>query len=116
MIQYQPITPEILAQLREISGNRVIVGEDINPDYAHDDMPIYGIGMPEATIDVLSTEEISAIMKLCNANHIPVTVRGAGTGLVGGCTPVQQGLVLCTTRMKQILGYDEENMNVRVQP
>lgn len=116
MIQYQPITPEILAQLREISGNRVIVGEDINPDYAHDDMPIYGIGMPEATIDVLSTEEISAIMKLCNTNHIPVTVRGAGTGLVGGCTPVQQGLVLCTTRMKQILGYDEENMNVRVQP
>ena len=116
MIEYQPITPEVLEALREISGKRVITGEDINPDYTHDDMPIYGIGMPEATIDVESTEEIAAIMKLCNKHHIPVTVRGACTGLAGGATPVQRGLVLCTSRMKQILGYDEKNMNVRVQP
>ena len=116
MIEYQPITPDVLEALREISGKRLATGEDINPDYAHDAMPIYGIGMPEATIDVESTEEISAIMKLCNERHIPVTVRGAGTGLAGGATPVQQGLVLCTSRMNQILGYDEKNMNVRVQP
>lgn len=116
MIEYNPVTPEILAQLKEISGKKVTIGEDINPDYTHDAMPIYGIGMPEVTIDVTSTEEIAAIMKLCNENHIPVTVRGAGTGLAGGCTPVQQGVVLCTMRMNKILGYDEENMNVTVQP
>ena len=57
MIDYQPITPDVLEALRGISGKRVITGEDINPDYAHDAMPIYGIGMPEATIDVESTEE-----------------------------------------------------------
>ena len=73
MIEYNPITPDVLEALREISGKRVITGEDINPDYTHDDMPIYGIGMPEATIDVESTEEIAAIMKLCNEHHIPVT-------------------------------------------
>ena len=39
MIEYQPITPEVLEALREISGKRVITGEDINPDYTHDDMP-----------------------------------------------------------------------------
>ena len=81
MIEYQPVTPEILAQFKEISGSKVSVGEDINPDYTHDAMPIYGIGMPEVTIDVTTTEEIAAIMKICNENHIPVTVRGAGTGL-----------------------------------
>jgi glycolate oxidase len=116
MNQYETLTPEVLEELRAISGHRVITGEDLNPDYTHDDMPIYGIGMPEATIDVQSTEEISAIMKVCNAHHIPVTVRGAGTGLAGGCTPVQGGVVLCTMRMNHILGYDEENMNVRVEP
>ena len=105
-----------MEQLREISGDRVTVGADVNPDYARDEMPIYGVHMPQVAIDVLSTEEISAIMKLCHANSIPVTCRGAGTGLVGGCTPVAGGVVLCTMRMKQILGYDLDNFVVRVQP
>ena len=89
MTQYEAITPDILDELKAISGHHVIVGEEINPDYTHDDMPIYGLAMPEVTIDVTSTEEVSAIMKVCARHHIPVTVRGAGTGLVGGCTPVQ---------------------------
>ena len=114
--EYQTITPELVEQLREISGDRVTVGADVNPDYARDEMPIYGVHMPQVAIDVLSTEEISAIMKLCHANSIPVTCRGAGTGLVGGCTPVAGGVVLCTMRMKQILGYDLDNFVVRVQP
>lgn len=83
MTQYEAITPDILDELKAISGHRVIVGEEINPDYTHDDMPIYGLAMPEVTIDVTSTEEVSAIMKVCARHHIPVTVRGAGTGLVG---------------------------------
>lgn len=40
MIEYQPITPDVLEALREISGKRLATGEDINPDYAHDAMPI----------------------------------------------------------------------------
>ena len=113
--EYQTITPELVEQLREISGDRVTVGADVNPDYARDGCPFMG-AYAQVAIDVLSTEEISAIMKLCHANSIPVTCRGAGTGLVGGCTPVAGGVVLCTTRMKQILGYDLDNFVVRVQP
>lgn len=55
-------------------------------------------------------------MKLCNENKIPVTVRGAGTGLVGGSTPLQGGVVLCTMHMNEILEYDMNNLFVRVQP
>lgn len=91
MTQYEAITPDILDELKAISGHRVIVGEEINPDYTHDDMPIYGLAMPEVTIDVTSTEEVSAIMKVCARHHIPVTVRGAGTGLVGGMHPGPRG-------------------------
>ena len=114
--EYQDITPQLLEQLRGISGDRVAAGADVNPDYGRDEMPIYGVHMPQVTIDVTSTEEISAIMRLCYRNNIPVTCRGAGTGLVGGCTPVAGGVVLCTARMKQILGYDFDNFVVRVQP
>ena len=90
MTQYEAITPDILDELKAISGHRVIVGEEINPDYTHDDMPIYGLAMPEVTIDVTSTEEVSAIMKVCARHHIPRHGPRRGNGPRRGCTPVQR--------------------------
>lgn len=116
MTSYQAVTPEIIDALKKAAKGRVVTGGDINPDYARDEMPIYGTRMPEVSIDVQSTEEISAIMKICYENNIPVTTRGAGTGLVGGCTPVCGGVVLCTTGMNKILSYDLENLAVTVEP
>ena len=116
MAQYNPVTPEIVQQLQAVVSGQVYTGADVNADYARDEMPIYGTRMPEVAIDVTSTEEASAIMKICNENHIPVTCRGAGTGLAGACTPIAGGVVICTTKMKQILGYDTDNFVVRVQP
>ena len=116
MATYNPVTPEIIAQLEQVVPGRVVVGADVNPDYARDEMPIYGVKMPEVSIDVLTTEEVAGIVKICYDNNIPVTTRGAGTGLVGGCTPVCGGVVLCTMRMNKILSYDLENFAVTVQP
>ena len=115
MTQYEAITPDILDELRPFL---VTVSSSVKKSILTTHMmicPSTALPMPEVTIDVTSTEEVSAIMKVCARHHIPVTVRGAGTGLVGGCTPVQGGVVLCTMRMNKILGYDEENMNVRVE-
>ena len=113
---YQTLTPELIQQLSDIAPGRVFTGSDIKEDYAHDEMPIYGKAMPEAVVEVLTTEEIAAVMKLCNEHHIPVTPRGAGTGLVGGAVPIHGGIVLVTTRMNQILDYDLDNFTVTVQP
>lgn len=95
---------------------RVTAGSEVNPDYGRDEMPIYGVHPPEAAVEILSTEEAAAVVKLCYAHNIPVTTRGAGTGLVGGCVPVFGGVVLSTARMNRILGYDLENFTVTVQP
>ncbi len=117
MTSYQHVTPEIEAQLRNIVGEkRFMSGDTIKPDYSHDEMPIYGSYMPEAVCEAETTEEVSAIMKICSANKIPVTVRGAGTGLVGGCVPVHGGIVLSTEKMNRILGYDMKNLVVDIQP
>lgn len=113
---YGHVTPEIIAELEKIAPGRVVVGKNVNPDYGRDEMPIYGTSMPDVTIDVLSTEEVSAIMKICYKNSIPVTTRGAGTGLVGGCVPVLGGIVLCTTHMDKILNIDEEQFCAIAQP
>ena len=89
MATYNRITPEIARQLKAVVGERrFFTGEDIDPNYSHDEMPIYGKYMPDAAVDVETTEEVSEIMKICSANKIPVTCRGAGTGLVGIVTEV----------------------------
>ena len=117
MATYNKITPEIAQRLKAVVGAaRFFAGEVIDPNYAHDEMPIYGKYMPDAAVDVETTEEVSEIMKICSANKIPVTCRGAGTGLVGGCVPLAGGLVLCTRRMNKILEYDMDNLVVRIQP
>ena len=116
MAQYNQVTPEFVEKLKEISGNHLYVGNDVNADYSRDEMPIYGTRMPEVAIDVTSTEEIAAIVKLCYEYNIPVTCRGAGTGLVGACTPIAGGVVICTMKMNKILSYDFDNFTVTVQP
>ena len=116
MAQYNQVTPEILEQLKAAAPDHVFTGDDINPDYMRDEMPIYGKRMPDVLIQPLTTEEVSAVMKICNDNLIPVTPRGAGTGLVGASVAVLGGVMIDTQKMNQIIEYDLENMIVRVQP
>lgn len=117
MPEYNKLTPELIQELAAVVGEENChFGEAISDDYSHDEMPIYGTQMPEVVCFPSNTEEVSAIMKICNENIIPVTVRGAGTGLVGGSTPLEGGLVLCTMHMNQILSYDMNNLTVRIQP
>lgn len=117
MTEYNELTPQLVEQLTAIVGaDNIQTGTDINEDYSHDEMPLYGTKMPDALVFPNSTEEVSAIMALCNRENIPVTVRGAGTGLVGGSTPLYGGVVLCTMHMNQILEYDMDNLTVRIQP
>ena len=117
MAEYCELTSNIIEQIKAVVGeDNCYVGDDINADYYHDEMPIYGAVKPSAVCLPGCTEEVAAVMKIAYDNNIPVTVRGAGTGLVGGATPLYGGLVLCTMRMDKILEYDEDNFNVRVQP
>ena len=67
---YNQLTPEIIRQLKAVS-DYVFLGDDINPDYAKDEMPIYGTRMPDVAIQPRSTEEVAAIMKICYDNNIP---------------------------------------------
>ena len=116
MATYNKLTPELIEQLKAAAPGHLYTGEDVNEDYSHDEMPIYGKQMPDALLMATSTEEIAAVIKICNDNLIPVTPRGAGTGLAGGCVPVLGGVVIDTTKMKKILSYDLENFTVTIQP
>ena len=114
MEKYNQLTPEIIAQIQAVSDH-VLTGDDINADFARDEMPIYGTHMPDLVVQPTSTEEVAAVMKICYENTIPVTPRGAGTGLAGGAVPLLGGVLMDTSKMNRILSYDMENFVVEIE-
>ena len=114
--KYNQVTPELLEQFKAIVPGKVYAGDEINSDYFHDEMPIYGKGIPEAVIEATTTEDIAAIVKVCYENSIPVIPRGAGTGLTGAAVAVDGGVMIDMSKMNKILGDDLENFVVRVEP
>ncbi len=111
---YNELTPEIIEQIKAVSDH-VLEGELINPDYARDEMPIYGTHMPDLAVQPRSTEEVAAVVKICYENNIPVTPRGAGTGLAGGAVPLFGGVLIDMSKMNRIISYDMENFVVEVE-
>src|SRR6478609_11999426 len=53
-----------------------------------------------------STEEVQAVVRICNEESIPFVARGAGTGLSGGALPVAEGIVISLARMNRVLAID----------
>ena len=117
MAHYNTLRPEDAEALKQFVGPGCFyAGDSVKEDFSHDEMPIYGKHRPEAVLQPVSTEEVAAVMRYCAAHTIPVTVRGAGTGLVGGCVPLCGGIVLSMEKMNRILSYDLNNLVVHTQP
>ena len=72
--------------------------------------------LPELVVYPESAEDVSEIARCCNLHSIPLTTRGAGTGLSGGALPVTGGVVLNTMRMNRILHIDTENLQATIEP
>ena len=100
--------------IRITSSDRVFTGDEISPDYSHDELT-GNSRFPELVVKVKSKEEIADIMKYANYKHIPVVVRGSGTGLVGGAVAIHGGILIDTLFMNRILELDEENLTVTVE-
>lgn len=115
-VRYNKVTDDIVEQFKKIVPGKVYTANDINEDYSHDEMPIYGEGYPDVLIEATSTEDIAKIVKICYDNNIVIVPRGAGTGLVGAAVALHGGVMLDMTKMNKILEYDEENFVVRVEP
>ena len=107
---------EYIGPFKKIVGeSNVLVDEDSLHNYAHDETENLHF-LPDVVIKPRHAAEISAIMQICNENHIPVTPRGAGTGLSGGALPNLGGVLLSMERMNSIIEIDERNLQVTTEP
>lgn len=115
-MQFNRISKNILEQFRDIVGeDHVLINDEQLHDYSHDYTEDLSF-LPEVVLKPSSTKEVSSIMKICNRNLIPVTARGAGTGLSGGALPVHGGVILSMERFNKIISIDERNFQATVEP
>jgi glycolate oxidase len=112
----QQITTEILEQIKLIVGAEyVFTDQESFEKYGSDETEKLHYS-PAVVVKPRKAEEISALMHLANKHLIPVTPRGAGTGLTGGALPHLGGLVIAMERFNQILEIDERNLQVTTEP
>lgn len=107
---------EHLESFKKICGETyVFVDEEVLNNYAHDETEDLHY-LPDVVIKPGNAQEISAILKFCNQHKIPVTPRGAGTGLSGGALPHLGGVLLSIERLNKIIEIDERNLQLITEP
>ena len=116
----QPLKSSLSAAVRAqlcqgLRSDQVVLAEADLQGYAsdHTEDLVY---LPDLVLLPESTEQVAAILKVCAAQQVYITTRGAGSGLAGGCLPLRGGVVLSTERMNHILNIDERNHQVTTQP
>ncbi len=98
-----------------VDQDRFYAGDEIEKDFSHDELGTIS-AFPDVHIMVINKEEISKIMAYAYKENIAVTIRGAGTGLVGACVPIFGGILLDTSKMNKIIELDQTNLTLRVEP
>lgn len=113
---YTKVNTTIIEKLISIVGTEnVLTAEDLRAQYAHDETEDLHF-LPEVVVKPITPEEISSILKLCNEFNIPITARGAGTGLSGAALPIYGGIILSMERFNKIIEIDERNLQATVEP
>jgi glycolate oxidase len=108
--QYGKVTAEIVEELKKIVGEKNSIFEDKSKlkEYGMDTLSLITgvVADPEIAVKPESVAQVSAVMKLASEHKIPVTARGAGTGLAGSAIPTSKGIVLSLEKMNRILEID----------
>lgn len=113
-MSYNRVTEAIITELVAIVGERnVLIEEERLESYSHDETNAEEYGhMPEVAVTPTSTEQVAEIVKLANRHLLPITPRGAGSGLSGGAIPDKGGITLSLEKMNSIIEIDYSNMCV----
>ncbi len=110
------IAEDLIKAFKTIAGTEhVTTAAEVLLKYSHDETEHLNY-LPDVVIKPRTATEIRAILKICNENKIPVTPRGAGTGLSGGALPHLGGVLISMERMNSIIAIDEKNLQVITEP
>lgn len=118
MKRYAAVSENVVEELIKVLDQaRVITDPEKLAPYAYDEVSEQAyVRMPEVVVRPNTAAEVSEVLKLANREMIPVTPRGAGTGLSAGCVPMRGGIVLSLENMNQVIEIDRDNLFIVVEP
>jgi glycolate oxidase len=108
--------PKFLRELGAIVGSSYLITDGDQLLTYECDALVHQKEMPGAVVLPGSAAEVQAIVRLCRQWKVPFVARGNGTGLSGGATPVEHGIVITLTRFNRIIDVDLPNRRVVVEP
>ncbi len=115
--KYGRVTRQAVEELTRIVGRDNIYTDKSEVEgYSYDETPLTKRYFPQVVVKPRDAESVAKLMAFANEKRIPVTPRGAGTGLSGGCVPVYGGILLALERMNRILEIDRDNFTAVVEP
>ena len=104
-----------LSDLRDLLGDRLSTGQSVREIHGRDEA--YSTpALPDAVAFPKSTDEVSAIMKICSAHKVPVVPFGIGTSLEGHVIPIRGGISMDTSQMNKVMEIHESDLDAVVQP
>jgi glycolate oxidase len=115
-INYNKVTSITFLLFEQIVGKENISSDKEQLEKYGQDETEDLIFFAEVILKPSSVKEISQITKICNEHIIPLTVRGAGTGLSGGALPIKGGVLLSMEKFNKIIKIDERNLQATVEP
>ncbi|HEX4454894.1 MAG TPA: FAD-linked oxidase C-terminal domain-containing protein [Kofleriaceae bacterium] len=102
---------------RELGADAIVgPAHDRFDDYGRDESPLPEFHPPECAVLCESADHVSAVLRICAERDVPVTPRGAGSGMVGGALPIKGGVVLSTEKMQRIKEIDAADLVAVVEP
>jgi len=114
---YNKLSPLDIEELAKLVGKHKLFTEYVDIEgYSYDESPLSERSMPQVVVKPTDTAAIARILAFANKRKIPVTPRGAGTGISGGSTPIYGGIVLSLEKMNRILEIDGDNFAATVEP
>ncbi len=99
---------------RLVPAASLITAEDERRPFETDAFTAYK-RLPMIVVLPETTEQVSAVLKFCGDNGVPVVPRGAGTSLCGGSTPQEDAVVIGVSKMNRVLDVSYANRTMRVQ-
>ncbi len=109
------ITRAVLKLEAAVGPSQVLTDADRCGPYARDESEAVGV-VPPCVVLARTTEDIAAVLTICEAERVPVFPRAAGTGRTGGAVPMVPGVVLSTLGMNKVKDIDRENLVAVVEP
>ena len=110
------ISRALVKEFQKVAGKDNVMTEETDRlTYSYDAAVLEPV-MPSLAVRPVDGEALSQVVRLCNENRLPMTVRGAGTNLSGGAVPSAEGVVVLTNALNRIVELNTEDMFAVVQP